>query len=175
MSAGGFKKDSTGTESVSEGSPTSTPQGENPTERLNAIQPGMAKIMREVSERYYYAYYAAKEGNWKLAAHQLSQLRGAFRMAKVTRPKYAQDLDAFDSDCIVPILRAIQAKDWSACEEAFGVGLEGSDTYHDKWGYSYIRFILPPHAPQDVYLGPPEKFSRRKTNRADNPTSSDEL
>lgn len=138
-----------------------TPQGDISLDQLASIQPGMAKIMRDVSERYYYTYYSARGGNWKLAAHQLNQVRTAFRVAKVTRPKFAEDLDEFDRELLQPILQAIQAKDWGAFERAYMAGVEGSDKYHDKWGYNYIRFVLPAEPPQDLHLGPPEKFSRK--------------
>ncbi len=139
-----------------------TPHGEISIDQIAGIQPGMAKIMRAVSDRYHRSYYAAKGGNWKLAAYQLSQLRGEFRTAKVTRPKFAADLDAFDAECLVPILKAIQAKDWNAFEAAFDNGVEGSDRYHEKLGYGYIRFVLPKEPPGDIYLGPPEELERSK-------------
>lgn len=139
-----------------------TPHGEISIEQIAGIQPGMAKVMQHVSDRYYRSYYAAKGGNWRLAAHQLSQLRGEFRTAKITRPKFAADLDAFDAEFLVPILKAIQAKDWKAFEAAFREGTEGSDKYHEKWGYGYIRFVLPKEPPADLYLGPPEDFHRNE-------------
>jgi hypothetical protein len=139
-----------------------TPHGEISIDQLARIQPGMAKLMKEASDYYYYAYYAAKGGNWKLCAHQISQLRGAFRTAKVTRPKYAADLDEFDSACLVPLLRAVQAKDWPAFDAAFQRGIEGSDRYHEKYGYGYIRFMLPKEPPSDLYLGPPDTFDRKR-------------
>ncbi len=144
-----------------------TPHGEMTIDQIAGIQPGMARLMKEVSDRYYYAYYAAKGGNWKLSAHQLSQLRGAFRTAKVTRPKYAQDLDEFDAKYLVPILKAVQAKDWNVFEDVFRKGTEGSDAYHEKYGYGYIRFVLPPEPPKDLYLGPPEGFDRKKAEEGE--------
>jgi len=138
-----------------------TRHGEMTIDQLAEIQPGLAKIMQDVSREYSYAYYAAKGGNWKLAAHELGLIRAEFRTAKVTRPKFAADLDAFDADYIVPILKAIQSKDWGACEEAFEKGSEGSDKYHDKYGFNYIRFILPKEAPSDMHLGPTDSFIRK--------------
>lgn len=147
-----------------------TKHGEMTIDQLAEIQPGMAKVMQAVSHDYSYAYYAAKGGNWKLAAHELSLVRAEFRTAKVTRPKYSEDLDAFDSEHLVPILKAIQSKDWRACEEAFGKGIEASDVYHDKLGYSYIKFVLPEVPPTDLHLGPTEGFKRAKPAERANPT-----
>ncbi|MGP8124908.1 MAG: hypothetical protein ACLQEQ_03450 [Nitrososphaerales archaeon] len=146
-----------------------TRHGEMTIDQLAEIQPGMAKIMQAVSHDYSYAYYAAKGGNWKLAAHELSLVRAEFRTAKVTRPKFADDLDAFDAEYLVPILRAIQSKDWGACEDAFEKGGGGSDRYHDKFGFSYIRFVLPKEAPSDMHLGPAESFSRERAKGSRQP------
>ncbi len=139
-----------------------TRHGEISLDQLAEIQPGMARIMQGVADSYYYTYYAAKGGNWKLAAHELNLVRTSFRTAKVTRPKFTEDLDAFDAEYLLPIFKAIQQKDWAGFEEAFEKGIEGSDRYHDKNGYDYIRFILPKEPPAHLHLGPPESFKRRK-------------
>ncbi len=138
-----------------------TPHGEITIDQIAQIQPGMSALMKEVGERYTKTYYAAKGGNWKMAAHQLNQLRAAFRTAKVTRPKYADDLDAYDRDYLQPVFEAIHDQDWDRFETAFGRGEEGSDLFHDKRGFPYIRYVLPPDPPSDLYFGPPEKFSRK--------------
>ncbi len=139
-----------------------THHGEMTIDQLAEIQPGMAALMKETGERYTNAYYAAKGGNWKMAAHQLNQLRAAFRTAKVTRPKYAEDLDAYDKEYLQPIFKAIHDQDWDGFEKAFRKGEEGSDVYHDKRGYPYVRYVLPKEAPSSLYMGPPEKFRREQ-------------
>lgn len=137
-----------------------TPHGEMTLDQLAGIQPGMAALMKEVGDRYTQAYYAAKGGNWKLAAHCLNSLRGAFRAAKLTRPKYADDLAAYDAEYLTPIFKAIHEQDWNTFEAAFLKGELGSDQYHDKRGYPHIRYSLPKDPPSNLYLGPPEKFKR---------------
>jgi hypothetical protein len=137
-----------------------TPHGEITLDQLAEIQPGMASIMKDVGDRYTRTYYAAKGGNWKLAAYELNMVRFAFKTAKVTRPKFAEDLAAFDSEYLQPVFKAIHEKDWKKFEEAFARGEEGSDTFHDKRGYPHIRYVLPKDPPSNLYLGPPEKFTR---------------
>jgi hypothetical protein len=137
-----------------------TPHGEMTVEQLAEIQPGMASIMKTVGERYTLAYYAAKGGNWKLAAHHLNQLRAAFRIARVTRPKFAEDLTTFDKEYLQPIFKAIHDQDWGGFELAFKRGELGSDFYHDKRGISYIRYTLPENVTSNLHQGPPEKFRR---------------
>ena len=137
-----------------------TPHGEMTIDQLAEIQPGMAALMKVVGERFTETYYAAKGGNWKLAAYHLNQLRAAFKVAKVTRPKFAEDLTAFDQEYLVPIFKAIHDQSWDEFEKTFKKGEAGSDVYHDKRGYPHIRYVLPKEAPTNLYRGPPEKFKR---------------
>lgn len=150
---------------MSEGTKGKTPHGEVSIDQLAQIQPGMSKIMQEVSTRFYYTFYAAKGGNWRLAAHELNGVRTAFRVAKVTRPKFSGDLEAFDAEYLLPIFKAIRDKDWPGFEEVYLKAVEGSDKYHDKTGHEYIRFMLPPEPPTDLYLGPMDRFKRTSWQR----------
>jgi len=137
-----------------------TPHGEMTVDQLAEIQPGMAAIMKVVGERYTLTFYAAKGGNWKLAAYHLNQLRSAFRTAKVTRPKFADDLANFDKEYLQPIFKAIHDQKWDEFEASFKKGELGSDFYHEKRGVTYIRYILPAQVPSNLYQGPPEEFQR---------------
>lgn len=139
-----------------------TPHAEMTIDQLAEIQPGMAAIMKEVGDRYTRTFYAAKGGNWKLAAYELNMVRTSFKTAKVTRPKFAEDLTAFDAEYLQPIFKAIHEKDWRAFVDAFGKGEEGTDVYHDKRGYPHIRYVLPKDPPSNLFQGPPEKFVREK-------------
>jgi len=142
-----------------------TPHGEMTIDQLAEVQPGMAAFIKVVAERYTLTYYAAKGGNWKLAAYQLNQLRIAFRTAKVTRPKFADDLTAFDKEYLQPIFSAIHEQNWNLFEAAFKGGELGSDSYHEKRGVSYIRYVLPPQFPTNLYHGPPESFRREEAKK----------
>jgi len=130
-------------------------------DQLAEIQPGMARLMDEIARRYWYMYYAAKGGNWQFAAHSLGQVRSLFRVASTVRPKYAQDLETFAKERLEPIHCAIMNKDWHSFKQAFRDSVAASDEYHDKHGYAYIRFVLPPSPPEHLDLRPPEQL--RKT------------
>ena len=137
-----------------------TPHGEISVDELAGIQPGMGPIMKAVGERFTETYYAARGGNWKLAAHTLNELRAQFKVAKVTRPKFADDLTEYDRECLQPIFQAIHHQSWVEFEAAFRKGEVGSDVYHDKRGYPHIRYVLPKEPASNLYLGPPEAFTR---------------
>jgi len=137
-----------------------TPHGEMTVDQIAEMQPGMAAVMKTVGERFTMTYLAAKGGNWKLAAYQLNQLRAVFKVAKVTRPKFADDLTAFDKEYLQPIFKSIHEQDWGGFEAVFRKGMAGSDAFHEKRGVSYIRYVLPESPPSNVYNGPPDKFRR---------------
>lgn len=119
---------------------------------LAEIQPGMARFMLEVSERYWILYYAAKAGNWALARHELGELRKANRHASITRPKYREALMEFDNEYLKPIADAIRAEDWEAFEAAYHRGIDGANSYHRDLGYEYIEWQLPETPPQHLRL-----------------------
>lgn len=141
-----------------------TRHGEMTIDQLAEIQPGMAAVMKVVGERYTMTYHAAKGGNWKLAAYHLNQLKAAFRNAKVTRPKFADDLTVFEREYLQPIFEAIHNQSWTEFETAFKNGERGSDLYHEKRGVSYIRYTLPEQVPSNLHMGPPERFRREDVN-----------
>jgi len=144
-----------------------TPHGEVNLDQLAGIQPGMAAIMKQVGDRFTQTYYAAKGGNWKLAAYHLNQLRAQFKIALVTRPKYADDLGAYDNEYLQPIFKAVHDQSWAEFEAAFNKGEAGSDLYHDKRGLPHIRYLLPEDPPSNLYLGPPEKFKRGSAGKSE--------
>ena len=77
-------------------------------DQLGNMQPGLARLMAEVSDRYWILYYAAKGGNWKLAALQSSELEKALRIGEVTRPRYTAHLEAFIKGPLTAINKAIE-------------------------------------------------------------------
>ena len=108
----------------------------------------MARLMKEVGERYHILYYAAKHGNWGLAKHQLSQVISLHKAAATLRPKYSHDLNTFIQTYLNPIGEAIAAKDWKMFDEQYKKGIDGSNTLHEKYGYGYIRYVLPKNPPE---------------------------
>ena len=139
-----------------------TKHGDLTVDQLAEVQPGLARLMDELARYFYYLFYAAKGGNWELARLQHGSVLAVFRTAKTLRPKYAADMTVFEQECMQPIADAIGRKDWAAFEQAYQRAIEGSDRYHDKYGFSYIRYVLPPSPPAHLDLNPPERRVRRK-------------
>ncbi|HMA09306.1 MAG TPA: hypothetical protein VKP68_15630, partial [Ramlibacter sp.] len=57
---------------------------------LKAAIPKFAIPMREVGDRFQNMYFAAKEGNWALAAYMSKYMNGAMNPAKLTKPEEYQ-------------------------------------------------------------------------------------
>lgn len=131
-----------------------TTHGTLTVDDLAAIQPGMARLMDELSRRYWALYYAAKAGNWELARYMAKEGEKILRTAALVRPKYAEDLAAFTKEILGPILRAIEARDSDDFERSYRRGIEASDTYHDKYNKGFVRFRLPDRPPDWLDLAP---------------------
>lgn len=118
--------------------------------KLADIQPGLGTVMIEYSTRYTNTYYAAKGGNWDLAAYQLKEALEIQEVGETTRPSRAAALKAFETTYITPISDAITAKDFTAFKTAFKDGIKGCNACHASQtdsatgkNFSFIKYKLP--------------------------------
>ena len=123
---------------------------------IAAMQPGLARLMPEIGQRYWKAYYAAQAANWILADFQLKEIREVMEFGAITRPKYEQHLQEFIQRDLGTMLRAVQAKDWEAFETAFHEGVKNANDYHQANDKGYIVWKLPDHPPPDLDMTPQE-------------------
>ena len=124
-----------------------TKHGTLTLEELAEMQPGMARLMAEYSERFWILYYAAKAGNWPLAKYEHSEMMKLGKIVPIVRPKYAEGMAEFEATSMAALERAIAAKDWNAFDAAYRAAIDASDEYHDRFAKPFIRFRLPPEAP----------------------------
>jgi len=110
---------------------------------LAKIQPGLGTVMIEYATRYTTAYYAAKGGNWDLAAYQIKEAREIQEVGETTRPERAQALKGFEKSYLDPLDEAIKAKDFKKFDKAFKDGIQGCNTCHIGQGFPYIKYQLP--------------------------------
>jgi cytochrome c553 len=124
--------------------------GGHPTlslEKLSAIQPGMGTVMMEYGHRFWTLYYAAKAGNWDLAAYQLHEQLEIQEVGEATRPKYAAKLKAFEATHLAKLEKAIEAKEIKAFERAYADATRACNRCHEETGHGYIHFTLPATPP----------------------------
>lgn len=118
----------------------------SPDEKLKTlaeIQPGLGTVMIEYGGRYTNAYYAAKGGNWDLAAYQLKEAREIQEVGEATRPARAQALKAFEKSYFDPLEEAIKAKDFKKFDKTFKQGIQGCNGCHAGQGFPFIKYQLP--------------------------------
>ena len=112
----------------------------------------MARIMKEVGDRYHLLYYAAKGGNWKLAKHELNVIISIFKAGSVLRPKYKNDLTDFTQSYLNRISERILEEDWSGFDDVYRKGIDEANKLHEKYGYDYVRYVLPITPPVQLDL-----------------------
>ena len=131
-----------------------TKHGTLTVDELAAMQPGMARLMDELSHRFWVLYYGAKGGNWELAGYMEREGEKLLDTMALSRPKYKADLVAFAAERLKPLEQAIEARDFPAFDEAYRRAVDASDAYHAKYAKGFIRFRLPDRPPEWFDLGP---------------------
>ena len=123
-------------------------------EEIADLLPGTGEIMASVGECWWKCAYAARGGNWPLAAYFVRRVRSLQRKLAVVRPKYSDDLRAFEEDHIAAALSACDAADQRTFERVFAAATDKANELHVKWAKPYIRWTLPDEPPRDLDLGP---------------------
>ena len=131
-----------------------TKHGELTLDQIAELQPGLGQLMPLMSERYWICYYAAKGGNWALAAYQLNGLRSLFKKSSTTRPKYKGMLASYAKAIFDPLAPHIEAKDFAAFEKCYLQGIELANKMHVSTNHPEIIWTLPPSPPQHLEMGP---------------------
>jgi len=119
-----------------------------------ALQPGLARLMPEIGDRFWKCYYAAHAGNWELASWQMREMKKLFRLARVTRPKYVEDIDEYLNDVVGPLTAALDQHDFAGFDHNYRAAITSANDYHDKWKKGYIVWKLPDMPPPGLDLTP---------------------
>ena len=135
-----------------------TPKLDKPVfdaEVLSHLQPGFARLMPEIGDRFWKSFYAAQAGAWELAAWQLREMRKLFVLGTTTRPKYHDDVLEYLHDEIEPLMAAIEARDFETFRTHFTEATDSANEWHRRWKKAFIVWKLPEAPPQDLDLTPP--------------------
>jgi hypothetical protein len=124
------------------------------SEHIAAGLPGTADLMVLVGNAWWKCAYAARGGNWLLAAFYARRVRSLQRRLAIIRPKYAERLATFETAMLAPVFAALETQDRAAFDRAFAAATENANLQHVETGYAYIRWTLPKDPPQDMDLGP---------------------
>jgi hypothetical protein len=123
-------------------------------EHIAAGLPGTADLMVLVGNSWWRCAYAARGGNWPLAAFYARRVRSLQRRLAIIRPKYAERLATYENTMLVPVFAAIETQDRAAFDRAFATATDNANRQHVETGYGYIRWTLPNEPPKDLDLGP---------------------
>ncbi len=115
--------------------------------QLAEIQPGLGTVMMEYAHRFWSMYYAAKSGNWDLAAYQMKEALEIQEVGETTRPARAPMLKAFESSFLDPLNNTINAKNFSTFQAAYNNTVGGCNGCHAASGFPYINYTLPSSPP----------------------------
>ncbi len=134
-----------------------TRQGEFTLDQIAEMLPGLAMLMPKVGDRYWILYYAAREGNWPLAKHQIHEVEVLLKMGATTRPRMADRLNAFIAEHIAAMGTAIEQKDFAVFERAYRRGTEAANRDHVETNHAEIVWQLPQEPPRQLDLKPQKK------------------
>ncbi len=121
---------------------------------LGDIQPGLGTVMIEYGNRFTTAYYAAKNGNWDLAAYMVKEMREIQEVGETTRPARAEALKAFEKAYLDSLEAAIKAKDGKKFATTFKDAVQGCNGCHAGQGFPYIKYQLPKTPPSPLVMKP---------------------
>lgn len=110
-------------------------------DQIKGVLPKFAIPMREVGDRFQNMWFAAKGGNWALAAYMSKYMNGAMGPASVTKPEEYKVWQGFYSGAFAPVDKAIQAKNLKAFESAYTGVIEGCNGCHASMGYGFIKVV----------------------------------
>ncbi len=133
-----------------------TKHGELTLEQLAEVQPGLARLMKEIGDRFHVLYYAAKGGNWKLAEHEQKVTISILKTGSILRPKYNEDITSFIQSHLHPLAESIKAKDWKRFEHSYKNAVDETNKLHEKYGYGFIHYKLSKKPPDYYDLSPRE-------------------
>jgi hypothetical protein len=125
-------------------------------EQAAELLPGLSKLMLEIGDRYWILYYAAKGGNWPMAARQAKALAKLFKRCSMIRPDYAKMMDGFVKKFLDPMGKQIEAKNFAEFERLYKLGVDVANSFHVSTNHPEIVWKLPDTPPPQFDLGAPK-------------------
>jgi hypothetical protein len=108
---------------------------------LKGALPKFAIPMREVGDRFQNMYFAAKGGNWGLAAYMSKYMNKSMNPASVTKPAEYEVWKNFYEQTFAPVNKAINAEDLKAFEKQYMAVIKSCNECHKGMGYGFIQVV----------------------------------
>src|SRR6516225_2127610 len=122
---------------------------------LKSVLPKFAIPMREVGDRFQDMYFAAKDGNWALAAYMSKYMNGAMNPASLTKADEYKTWKSFYENTFASVTKAITAKDFKAFDAAYTATIGACNGCHTGMGYGFIKVVklgAPPNSGMDYKI-----------------------
>ncbi len=126
-------------------------------DQLAELQPGMARLMVEISGRMSKCFYAGKHKNTPLARFQLSEAVKLLKMSSFVRPKYLSDMNLFLSNYIERLQLSIAKENWVEFENIFAEIVTEVNRLHAKYNKEFLVWKIPTREPEDIDFTPLSK------------------
>src|SRR3984893_3284963 len=110
-------------------------------DELRSALPKFAIPMREVGDRFQNMYFAAKGGNWALAAYMSKYMNGSMNPASVTKPAEYKVWKNFYDESFASVNKTIQAKDRKAFDASYNAVIKDCNSCHEGMGYGFIKVV----------------------------------
>jgi len=110
-------------------------------DEVRSALPKFAIPMREVGDRFQNMYFAAKDGNWALAAYMSKYMNGSMNPASVTKPAEYKVWKSFYDNTFASVNKAIMAKDWKGFDGAYMAVISDCNGCHQAMGYGFIKVV----------------------------------
>lgn len=121
---------------------------------LASIQPGMARLMVEVSDRMWKCYHAGKAGNRPLARYEMSEATKIMKTSVLVRPRYAEAMQRFIGEEMARLREVVEEEDWDFFEDAFRDVVRATNRYHEEFDKGFLVWKVPEDPPPDLDLTP---------------------
>lgn len=121
-------------------------------DELARMQPGMDRLMAEVGPRLHRCVFAARAGNWPLAAYFAKSAAKQLALAAESRPKYEPEMTTYLGEDFAPVAAAIKAQDLVAFELAWVHMVDRANELHVHFGKPFIGWRTPEQPPDDLDL-----------------------
>lgn len=118
-------------------------------DQIKASLPKFAIPMREVGDRFQNMYFAAKGGNWALAAYMSKYMDKSMNPAAYTKPEEYKSWRFFVDTTYAPVNKAVQAQDFKAFDADYNQVIKACNACHVSMGYGFIQ-IVKQKTPADV-------------------------
>ncbi len=132
----------------------STEENELTLREMSEALPDTSTIMARVGHAWWHVIYAARGGNWDLAAYYLRRIAKLENTLKVLRPKHRERLERFQATVLPAVVAAVDARDLAQLEGAYRAATDMANHLHAESGYPYIKWELPAEPPKGLRLEP---------------------